>query len=402
MDYVCRVGTATGDVVEQVFAAPDESALRVELEQRGYYVFSVRRSLGVGRIGLRGRRVRPALLLVFAQELATLLRAGLPLLASLEVMLERQRDPVFRRSLGAVRDKVKSGVALSQAFEAEGQLYPPVFAASLIAGERSGSLETVLRRFVHDLRLNLGLRKRAISASVYPAVLLVVMLGLVAILLVRVIPQFESFYEGLNVELPLPTRILMGLALWTRDHLVWLVLGTTATLIAGVTWLRREGSGLVLDRLLLRLPYLGGLLRMYSTSQLARTLATLLSGGLPLLNALAVAAASVGNRAMAAAVASATVQIREGRSLTTALEATGLLDHVAIEMVKVGEQTGALSEMLASIADFFDEDLETHVQGLLALIEPVMLVLMAVVVAGMLLAFYLPLFEAVSAVQRGM
>jgi type IV pilus assembly protein PilC len=401
MDYVCRVGTPTGEVVEQVFAAPDESALRVELEQRGYYVFSVRRSLGVGRIGLRARRVRPAVLMIFAQELSTLLRAGLPLLASLEVMLERQRDPTFRRSLGSVRDKVKSGVALSQAFEAEGELYPPVFAASLIAGERSGSLETVLRRFLHDLRLNLGLRKRAISASVYPAVLLIVMLGLVAILLVRVIPQFESFYEGLNVELPLPTRVLMGVALWTRDHFAWLLLGGTTTLVAGVMWLRREGSGLVVDRILLRLPYLGGLLRMYSTSQLARTLATLLSGGLPLLNALAVAAASVGNRAMAAAVASATVQIREGRSLTAALEGTGLLDHVAIEMVKVGEQTGALAEMLASIADFFDEDLETHVQGLLALIEPVMLVLMAVIVAGMLLAFYLPLFEAVSAVQRG-
>jgi type IV pilus assembly protein PilC len=401
MEYVCRVGRPTGEVVEEVFTAPDESALRVELEQRGYYVFSVRRSIGVARIGLGGRRVRSELVMLFSQELATLLRAGLPLLSSLEVMLERQRDPVFRRSLEAVREKVKAGVALSQAFEAEGDLYPAVFAASLVAGERSGSLETVLRRFVHDLRLNLGLKKRAISAAVYPAVLLTVMLGLVAILLVKVIPQFESFYEGLNVELPLPTRILMAVALWTRGNLPWLLLAAAGAVAAATMWLRREGSGVVVDRVLLRLPYVGRLMRMYSTSQLARTLSTLLSGGLPLLNALEVAAASVGNRAMAAAVASTTVQIREGRSLTAALEGTGILDHVAIEMVKVGEQTGALAEMLASVADFFDEDVETHVQALLALIEPLMLVMMAVVVAGMLLAFYLPLFEAVSAVQRG-
>jgi type IV pilus assembly protein PilC len=193
----------------------------------------------------------------------------------------------------------------------------------------------------------------------------------------------------------------MAVALWTRGNLPWLLLAAAAAVAAATMWLRREGSGVVVDRVLLRLPYVGRLMRMYSTSQLARTLSTLLSGGLPLLNALEVAAASVGNRAMAAAVASTTVQIREGRSLTAALEGTGILDHVAIEMVKVGEQTGALAEMLASVADFFDEDVETHVQALLALIEPLMLVMMAVVVAGMLLAFYLPLFEAVSAVQRG-
>jgi type IV pilus assembly protein PilC len=181
---------------------------------------------------------------------------------------------------------------------------------------------------------------------------------------------------------------------------LWLLLLVVGLLVGAASWLRREGSGVVLDRFLFRVPYLGSLMRMYATSQLARTLSALLSGGLPLLNAMEVAAASVGNRAMAAAVGAATPQIREGRSLTAALESTQVLDNLALEMVKVGEQTGALADMLNAVADFYDEEIETRMAAVLALIEPIMLVCMAVIVAGMLLAFYLPLFEAISAIQR--
>jgi type IV pilus assembly protein PilC len=300
-----------------------------------------------------------------------------------------------------VREKVKSGVALSEAFRAEGDLYPPIFAASLIAGERSGSLETVLRRFVQYLRLNQALKKRAVSAAVYPTVLFFMMIGLVSIMLIKVIPAFQGFYEGFHVELPLATRVLMAFATAVRDNLAWILLVLIGGGVAAVVWLRREGSGVVVDRFLLRVPYVGGLMRMYATSQLARSLSTLLAGGLPLLNAMEVAAASVGNRAMAAATAGAAPQIREGKSLTSALESTGMLENLALEMIKVGEHTGALADMLTAIADFYDEDLETRLATVLALVEPVILVLMAVVVAGMLLAFYLPLFEAISAVQRG-
>lgn len=401
MEYVCRVGTPSGEVQEHTFIAPSEAALRAELEQKGYYLFSVRRGLGVGDLGLVQRRVRPELLFLFGQELAALLKAGLPLLQSLDVMLERQKDPVFRRSLATVREKVKSGVALSEAFRAEGRLYPPIFSASLIAGERSGSLETVLRRFVQYLRLNQALKKKAIAASIYPFVLLIVMTVLVAIMVVKVIPEFQGFYEGFHVELPLITRLLMAFAVTVRDNLLWIALAVAATVAAATAWLRQEGSGIVVDRFLLRLPYLGRLMRMYATSQLARSLSTLLSGGLPLLNALEVAAASVGNRALAAAVAEATPQIREGRSLTAALESTGMVENLVLEMVKVGEHTGALAEMLSSVADFYDEEMETRLATVLALVEPLMLVLMAMIVAAMLLAFYLPLFEAISAIERG-
>ncbi len=184
-----------------------------------------------------------------------------------------------------------------------------------------------------------------------------------------------------------------------RAHLLWILLAVGIAVGGLWYWLRREGSPVVLDRALLRLPYFGGLMRMYATSQLMRTLSTLLAGGLPLLNAIEVASASVGNRAMSRALRGATARIREGASLTAALESTGMLEALPLEMVKVGEQTGALGDMLDAIAEFYDEELDTQMATVLSLVEPVLLVLMAVIVAGMLLAFYLPMFQAISAVQ---
>jgi type IV pilus assembly protein PilC len=399
VEYVCRVGTPSGEVVERTFNAPDERALRSELEQQGLYLLAIRRGLGLSSVRLAARRVRPALLLVFSQELAALLKAGLPLFQSLDIMLERQKDPVFRQSLATVREKVKSGVALSDAFGQEGELYPPIFSASLVAGERSGSLDAVLRRFAEHLRLHQSLKKKAVSASVYPLVLLTMMAVLVVVLLVYVIPQFREFYEGLGAELPLPTRVLLVVASAARANFLWILLVVGGGAGFAWLWLKREASGVALDRALLRLPYFGGLMRMYATSQLMRTLSTLLAGGLPLLGAIEVAAASIGNRAMSRAIHSASGRIREGASLTTALESTGMLEALPLEMVKVGEQTGALGDMLNAVAEFYDEELETQMATVLSLVEPVLLVLMAVIVAGMLLAFYLPMFQAISAVQ---
>ena len=351
MEYVCRVGTPGGEVVEQTFTATDEVALRADLEQKGYYLFGIKRGLNLKGLGLKRDKVPIDLLMLFGQELAALLKAGLPLVQSIEIMLERQKHPVFRASLSTVRDKVKSGIALSDAFRDEGALYPPILSASLVAGERSGNLEGVLRRFVQYLRLNLSLKKKAVAAAVYPIMLSVMMLGLGAIMVLKVIPSFQDFYRDFDIELPF-------------DHAgadVLLAPGERPPAGAGAG-ARCTGGGLgdleparQLGRrsstgVMLRIPYLGRLMRMYATGQLARTLAALLSGGLPLVNAMEVASSSIGNRALAAGVAGAVPLIREGRSLTTALESTGLLDNLALEMVKVGEQTGALADMLSAVA----------------------------------------------------
>jgi type IV pilus assembly protein PilC len=215
-----------------------------------------------------------------------------------------------------------------------------------------------------------------------------------------VIPGFKEFYGGMDVELPLLTRTVMAFGVFMRHNVFWVVLILVAGWVAFKAWARQENSAIVMDRLLLSVPYVGRLMKMYATSQLARTLSALLQGGLPLLNALEVAGNSIGNRAMASAVSGAAHQIREGRSLTMALESTGMIDGLTLEMVKVGEQTGALGEMLSSVADFYDEEMETSMAKVLTLVEPVLLVFMAFIVAAMLLAFYLPMFEAISRIQE--
>ena len=386
--------------MEQTFAAPDESALRTELEQKGYYLFSVRRGLGLRGLGLRRPHIPTERLLIFSQELAALLKAGLPLVQSLDVMLERQKDATFRRSLETIHEKVRSGIALSEAFRSEGALYPPILSASLIAGERSGNLEGVLRRLGQYLRLTYALRRKAIAAAVYPLLLFVMMGALLAVMVLFVIPGFKEFYGGMDVDLPVLTRVVMAFGVFMRHNVFWVVLILVAGWVAFKAWARQENSAIVMDRLLLSVPYVGRLMKMYATSQLARTLSALLQGGLPLLNALEVAGNSIGNRAMASAVSGAAHQIREGRSLTMALESTGMIDGLTLEMVKVGEQTGALGEMLSSVADFYDEEMETSMAKVLTLVEPVLLVFMAFIVAAMLLAFYLPMFEAISRIQE--
>lgn len=397
MEYICKVGTPAGEIVERSFDAPNEEALKADLLRQGLFLFSHRAATRGFRLG--SPRVKAENLQLFGQELAALLKAGLPLTQSMDLMVERQRDPVFKRSLAAVRDRIKSGAALSESFRLEGPLYPQMFSASLIAGERSGNLEGVLRRFVTYVKLNQAIKKKVIAASVYPMVLFSGMFGLMYVMLTRVLPQFTEFYGSLGAQLPLPTRVLMGLSEQARQWSLPLLGLLIVSGFAFATWIQAASNRERFDGWTLRLPFFGVLLRTYSTSQLARSLSTLLSGGLPLVQALSVAAASVGNRAISAAAMAAVPQIQEGKSLSLALDATGHIEPLTVEMIRVGENTGALGEMLNQVADFYDEDLDVKVQTILALVEPVLLVFMAVVIGSMVLALYLPMFEAFSALQ---
>lgn len=397
MEYICKVGTPAGEIVERSYDAPDVDSLKADLQRQGLFLFSCK-SASRGR-GLFAPRVKLESLQLFGQELAALLKAGLPLAQSMDLMVERQRDALFRRSLGSVRDRVKSGAALSESFRQEGALYPQMFSASLIAGERSGNLEGVLRRFVSYVKLNQAIKKKVIAASVYPMVLFSGMFGLMYVMLTRVLPQFTGFYASLGAQLPLPTRVLLALSeqvrLWSLPLLAALALAAFGL----ATWVQNPRNRERFDGWLLRIPFFGKLMKTYSTSQLARSLSTLLSGGLPLVQALAVASASVGNRAIAASASGAVPQIQEGKSLSLALGGTGHVEALTVEMIRVGESTGALGEMLNQVADFYDEDLDVKVQTILSLVEPVLLIFMAVVIGAMVLALYLPMFEAFSAIQ---
>lgn len=396
MQFFCRVGTPDGRVLEEVFSASDETALRSDLSKRGYHLFEVRRR-GVAR-KLPGRsfgrrRIPDQEFLIFNQELASLLKAGLPLLQTLDLMLERMHNPHFRSVLLEVRDKVKSGTDLSEAFAEHGDLFPRLYPSSLKAGERSGELEQVIRRFVRYMRLVLDARRRVISALVYPAVLVVLSIAMISIMAVYVVPKFMGFFSELEAELPLITRIVLAVSTFASSNWMVILLGVVTGAIALRSWGKTETGRLALDRLKLRVPFMGPVLQRFAQSEFSRSLATLLSGGIPLVPAFEIAVSSVGNAYVRSKLEPTIQMVREGKPFHTAIEKSEAFSDMAIDMVKVGEATGALDDMLNSVSEFLDEQVETRMQRLLSLVEPMMLVFMGIIIAILLISIYLPMFS---------
>jgi len=405
MEYRCRLGTPGGEVIEGVYVADSEARLRREFEEKGLYVLAIqqagRRALaGVHLPSLPRRRKVPSReFLVFNQELATLLKAGMPLVQSLDILRQRITNPVFKVVLDDIYERVRSGSALSDAFEAHPGLFPGVYTASLLAGEKSGNLEQVLRRYVAYVKVVSGVQRKTISALVYPAILVLLSIIVVTVIVVKVVPEFGNFYNQFGKELPLSTRFIVGLSTFVTTYFLLIVAGLIGAVAACFWWLKQPGQRRRLDRMILKLPMLGPISQKFSTSQGARTLATLLGGGIPLVNALDVTSRSLSNQHMAAELTLAAQQVREGRSLAATLQESGSFPDVAIKMVEVGESTGALQEMLNSLADFYDEEIDTNLGRFVTIIEPALLVIMGIVIAGLLLSLYLPLFNLSSALS---
>jgi type IV pilus assembly protein PilC len=317
----------------------------------------------------------------------------MPLVQSLDLLKRRVTSPAFRQVLDDVHEKVRSGTALSDAFAAHGSLFPSVYTASLLAGERSGNLDAVLRRFVEYTKIIATVKRKTVSALVYPAILVSLAIVLVSIIVLKVVPAFADFYGTFGAQLPLSTRVILAISDFLRSQFVLILAAIVIGVAAVLSWVRQPGQQARFDHLLLRLPMLGQVARKFATSQMARTLATLLGGGLPLVNALDIAARSVGNRYMAAQLDIVSLRVREGQSFAAALEARHVFPEVAVKMAEVGESTGALQEMLNTVADFYDEEIATTMERFITLVEPVLLVFMGLVIAGLLLALYMPLFQ---------
>ena len=403
--FLAKVGTLTGDIEELALTADTESVLRNELEDKGYHVFWVRKSFGLG--ALRNpfsarERITHTEFTLFNQELAALLRAGLPLLQSLDIMLERMKNPLLNRVLTDIRNKVKSGTALSEAFRSHGDLFPHIYSASLVAGEKSGGLETVITRYVRYLKLSESTRKKVVAALIYPAFLFNTLVWAAAFLLLWVIPRFAGFFEGFDAELPILTVILLTVAQTLRDHILIIFIVVAGAGAFFYAWSKRPGSKAVIDRFLLKLPFLGHILHLFATSQLTRSLGTLLSGGIPLVQAIDISAGSIGNRHIGGAVVPVADRVREGKAFSSSLDETGEFSNLTIEMVKVGENTGGLADMLESVADFADEEIDNRLNLMLSMLAPVVLMFMGGLVAMILLAIYLPMFDLINASRSGM
>ena len=396
MEFRCRLASPSGEISEGVYVAENEARLRHELEEKGLYVLSLQRKGAIGGISVQlpqRRAVNTREFLVFNQELATLLKAGMPLVQSLDLLKRRVVSPTFRSVLEDVHEKVRSGTALSDAFAAQGELFPRVYTASLLAGERSGNLDAVLRRYVEYAKIIATVKRKTLSALVYPAILISLALVLVTIIILKVVPAFSDFYSSFGAELPLVTRIIVRASELIRGQFLLLVLGLVLAVAAVVVWAQQQGQQARFDRALLRLPMLGQVARKFATSQMARTLATLLGGGLPLVNALDISSKSIGNRYMASQLEIVSSRVREGESLASALDKRGVFPEVAVKMAEVGESTGALQDLLNTVADFYDEEISTTMERFVTLVEPVLLVIMGIVIAGLLLALYMPLFQ---------
>lgn len=404
MQFICKLGTPTGQVIEEVMEAHDETTLKKDLTNQGYHLFEIRRRGLMGRLrlptlGARNQKISPRDLMIFNQELAALLRSGLPMLQALELVLSRQRNPVFKQILTQVRDQVRSGEDLSTAIAAYGDRFPGLYPATLKAGERSGEMEQVIRRFVRHLKMELETRKRVTSAMVYPAALVGLSLGLIAVMTVFVLPNFTDFFSTLNVDLPMVTKITMGFSLFVKQHIVAILIVLVVGTVAFLQYARSETGRLTLSRLLLQIPFMGDLFHRLALSEFCRSLSTLLAGGIPLVSSMEVSVKAVSNLHLRGQLAPTTDSVREGKALAETLESTGAVPEILVDMVEVGEATGSLDVMLSDVSDFLDEEVETRLQRVLSLLEPVMLVLMGIIIATLLISVYLPLFSLLGSVE---
>jgi type IV pilus assembly protein PilC len=400
-EFIVRVGTPDGHIVERQVQAMNARAAEEELRRQGMQVFAAKR----GAVRLRdflprgSRVISTERFLLFNQELLALVRAGLPILQSFDIMLERQKDARFREVLADIREKLKSGVSLSDAFASYGDAFPPIYSTSLRAGERSGDLEGVLRRFLRYQKIIVNLRKRVIGALIYPTVLIVLSATMVMIMLTKVIPKFAEFYQGFGAELPWFTKLLIQVANALNDHLLVSVIAIAALAFLVRRWATTTGR-LLFDRFKLHIPLVGGILHRFAIMQFTQSLGTLLSGGTPMVPSIEIASQSVTNQLISRKIAGIVQNVREGEPLWRSLESTGAVSDLAVEMIKVGESTGALTEMLSNVSEFYDEEIEARLSRVVAAIEPLILVFMGVVIATLLYAFYLPLFQLSNVSQQ--
>lgn len=397
-EFLCRLGSPSGTVVERRRVAATKDALRRELEDEGFHVFSiapVRSRVHIPFIG-KSAKVTGQEFLLFNTQLATLLGAGLPLTQSLELLRDQQINEHFKALLGSVHQQVTTGISLSDAFMALGDVFPRLYSNTLRAGERSGELETILRRYVEYQRLTESVRRKILGALTYPAVLIAMSIGLVIILMVRVIPAFSSFYLQFDAELPLPTRIVMGLSTGLQEHFIVVTVAVVGLVIAVRMWRNSPSGRRITDRWRLSIPVVGRLAHLFAVSQFTRSLGVLLGGGTPMVPALQTSTTSISNSFISELFRGCVQEVQEGRPLSDSLDDTKKMPALALAMIRVGESTGALPEMLEHTSGFIDEEIEFSLARLVTLFEPLILVVMGIIVAGLLLAVYYPLLTTVS------
>jgi type IV pilus assembly protein PilC len=399
-EFVLKYADSRGEIRQVTAEAGSEQELRDRYTQQGFLIYSVRPRRALPGLsteistGLFARRKKLNLekFLIFNQQFVTLVRAGLPILKSLDLLADRLTDPALGRHIKAVRDEVRNGTVLSEAFRLQG-IFPKIYVTSVLAGEKSGSLAEVIDRYIAYQKLSLAVKKKVLVSLIYPCILLVLVFALIIFLVTYVVPNFAELYKSMSARLPAMTQILIAVGTTARAY----VLAAAAVMVAAVFvfrfWARTERARETLDRIKLRIPLLGDIWIKYQVAQFSRVLATLLSGGIPLVQGLETSADSLGSALLRKSLDQAGKQVREGQPLSGSLSATGVFPALAIDMIEVGESTGALPQMLTSVAEFYEDDVNTRMTAALSLIEPAIMIFMGIFVAFVLVSLYLPIFS---------
>jgi type IV pilus assembly protein PilC len=394
--YIVSLWTEDGRILEREYDSPDEKALREGLSREGYYVFEVKRGVSLLaslREPFSVRGVGTKELISFNQELLALTKAGLPIIRSLDTIMERTSEPRFLAVLKDVREAVKGGASLSEAFERFPRAFPPLYVATIRAGEKSGDVVFSLKRYIEYLKKMEAVRKKIVSASIYPAILVFVAIGVILFLLSYVVPTFSRIYLEAGSRLPYPTQVLISITTFLRNYFLMLLLLLLGAIASLSLHFRTEEGRRRLDNLKLKLPFIGSILTGYAVSKFARTLSTVLGGGIPLVDSVRMVAGVMGNKVLEGKAFSVVRRVEEGSTLTDAVEAEDLMPSLAVKMLGVGEGTGGLEEMLLDIAAYYEEEVDSRLSALTTVIEPALMLVMGVFVAAIVIAMYLPVFK---------
>jgi len=394
-EFVCRIADDRGQVSQRVEIAGSEGELRDRYSSQGFYIYSIRPRAGMAALRTRDsarKKIKLQEFLVFNQQFVTLVRAGLPILKALELLSGHIAQPSLRNSLERIRESVKGGALLSEAFR-EQKVFPEIYTTSLLAGEKSGNLEEVLSRYISYQRTALTVKKKLLASLVYPALLVVMVFILLSFLVTYVIPNFADLYRTMSEDLPPLTVLLISFSDAFRQYWIIMIAVLTGLSLGIWGWSQTAAGGQAVDRMKAKMPLAGVIWTKYQVAQFCRILSTLIAGGIPLVQALETAKQSVVSPLLRHSLEVATRQVEEGKPLWEGLSQSGFFPGLAIEMIQVGESSGALSPMLAGVSDFYEEDVSTVLAALLSLIEPVILIFMGLVVAFVLVALYLPIFS---------
>ncbi len=402
-EFICRLGTPSGEIITRIVEATAANDAKARLENEGFRVFTVSSAekglsavLHIGSPSGKSR-VKQSDFLIFNQQFSALLRAGIPVLQAVGLLKNRSGSASLRAILVDIEEKIKSGVPLSDAFEAQG-VFPKIYTASILAGERSGSLDEVLARYVDYLKRSVTVTRKLRGALAYPAFLLIAAGFMMMFLTLYVVPKMSDLFKGLNSSQGLPTVTVIVLAISNGlvNNIWWLLPMTLVLGFAIFIWLRTPGGKLLMHKFLLKLPLVGTLIRNMTTAQLTRSMSTLLAGGITVPDSWDIASQAINNLELRRRSQAVLPLIREGRAFTDALETAKWMPELALDMVGIGEKSGSLREMLDEVANFYDAEAEVRLDQLTTLMEPIILVFMALIVVSILMAIYLPIIQSIS------